>query len=57
MEKQGNVTVLEPGALYEGHFAVVTLQREGGREEEREGGWVVERVELEVLPSFRLGRK
>jgi len=40
LEKQGGVTVLEPGALSEGHFAVVTLKggREGGKGEGRVGG-------------------
>ena len=57
VEKQGNVTVLETGALSEGHLAVVTLRRKGGREGGREGGWVVDKVEMEVLPSFRVGRE
>jgi len=53
VETQGKTTVLETGNLSEGHLAVVTLRRKEGRE----GGWAVDKVEMEVLPSFRVGRE
>jgi hypothetical protein len=58
VEEAGGTIIVDPGALADGHFAVVTLGRggrEGGRDGGREGGWMVRKVELERLPSFRVG--